>query len=189
MAIRTFLALDLDEPIRRGLTDAAKEFPADGSKIRWVAPENLHVTAKFLGDVADGAVAEVCAAVREAAGGIAPFPFDVAGLRCVPPGRKMRMIWADAHDSSGEIIELFGALEGALEPLGFPRERREPRPHITLARIKFTRNADGLNAVARRYAPTTFGTQRAGEVVVYQSQLTPQGAVYTPMARQALGPA
>ena len=74
MAIRTFLALDLDEPIRRALADAAEDFPADGSKIRWVPPENLHVTVKFLGDVADGAVAEVCAAVREAAGGIAPFP-------------------------------------------------------------------------------------------------------------------
>jgi 2'-5' RNA ligase len=187
MAIRTFLAIDLDEPIRRELVAAAGQFPQGDSKVRWVAPENLHVTVKFLGEVADEAAGEVCRAAAEVAGRVEPFDFDVRGLRCVPPGRKMRMIWAGVHEPGGRMAAMFEQLEAALQLLGFPPERRQFQPHITLARITFTRNAAGMQGVADQLAEAHFGSRLADGLVVYQSQLTPGGPIYTPMARAAFG--
>ena len=88
MGVRTFLALDLDEAIRQRLADAQRQIDDPGAKIKWVAPELLHVTMKFLGEVDDAAVANVC----ELAAGVAalhePFDFDVRGVTCVPPGGR-----------------------------------------------------------------------------------------------------
>jgi len=77
MAIRTFLALDLDASVRRAIATAAGQLPVDGSKVRWVALQNLHVTMKFLGDVPDADVMGICRAVEDAAAGLAPVEFDV----------------------------------------------------------------------------------------------------------------
>jgi len=189
MAIRTFLALDLDAPIRDRLTAAARGLPQVDSRIRWVAPENLHVTLKFLGDVPETDVAEVCNAVVALAGRIEPFDFDVSHLRCIPPAGKVRMVWADVREPTGRMASVFEQAEAALSGLGFPRERRGFRPHVTLGRVKLTRNAAGLRAAAAQYADTLFGSQRAGGVVVYRSELTPRGPIYTPMARADFRPA
>ncbi|MGB2823375.1 MAG: RNA 2',3'-cyclic phosphodiesterase [Phycisphaerae bacterium] len=189
MAIRTFLALDIDASIRDRLTAAAREFPETGSKVRWVAPENLHVTLKFLGDVPEPDAADVCEAVVGLAGGVEPFDFDVAGLRCVPPAGKVRMVWADVAEPTRQMAAAFEKVESALGELGFPRERRGFHPHVTLGRVKFTRNAADLRAAADRHAGTLFGTQHARGIVVYRSELTPQGAIYTPMAQAGFRPA
>jgi 2'-5' RNA ligase len=189
MAIRTFLALDLDASLRDRLAAAARALPEAGSKIRWVAPENLHVTLKFLGDVPETDVADVCNAIGELAGRVEPFDFDVSHLCCIPPGGKVRMVWADVREPTGRMASVFEQAETALSRLGFPRERRGFRPHITLGRVKFTRNAAGLRAAAAQYADTLFGSQHAGEIVVYRSELTPRGSIYTPLARAHFGPA
>ena len=186
MAIRTFLALDLDEPIRRHLAAATGDFPEAGSKIRWVVPENLHVTLKFLGDVGDDDVAAVCKVVSDVAERVEPFDFDVAALCCVPPAGAVRMVWAQVSDPAGRIASLFAQVESALGELGFPRERRAFHAHVTVGRVKFTRNAGALRAAAEGLAGATFGTQHAEGVVVYRSELTGRGPVYTPLARAVL---
>jgi len=188
MAIRTFLALDLEASIRDHLASAVRGLPEADAKIRWVATENLHVTLKFLGDVPDGDVPAVCHAVSELAGRIEPFDFDVSGLRCVPPAGKVRMVWAAARGSADRLATLFREAESALGELGFPRERRGIHPHVTLGRVKLVRDAAALRAAAARYAETLFGTQHASGIVVYRSELTPRGPLYTPMAHGDFSP-
>ncbi|HUS93363.1 MAG TPA: RNA 2',3'-cyclic phosphodiesterase [Phycisphaerae bacterium] len=187
MAIRTFLALDLDEAIRRRLAAAAGDVPPDALHARRVAPENLHVTVKFLGDVAEADAPAVCRAVAEAAGKVAAFEFDVRGLRCVPPGRGARMIWGGVDEPTGRMAAMFEQLEAALEPRGFPREGRRFQPHVTLARIKSVRDPAALKAATDARAAEHFGAQRADQVTVYRSELTPRGPIYTAMAHAPLG--
>ena len=182
MAIRTFLALDLDAAIRDRLVEAVAEMPQAGAKLRWVARENLHVTVKFLGDVEEGDAAAACEAAAEAAAGIPPFEFTVRGLLCRPSGgRQLRMIWAGVDEPTGQLAAAFEALESALDPLGFPRERRAFHPHITLARIKSAPDPAAFRAAVRRHAETHFGTKAAEGFTVYQSDLRPTGPIYTPM--------
>jgi 2'-5' RNA ligase len=188
MSIRTFLALDLDEAVRDGLLAAARDFPEADSKIRWVGRDNLHVTVKFLGDVPDADAAAVCEAVQHAGQAAEPFDFHVRGLRCVPPGRKVRMIWAGVREPTERFERLFEQLESALFDLGFPPEGRKFSPHVTLARVKSTRDAAGLCAAAARHAEADFGRVRAEQITVYASELTPRGPIYTPQARPRIGP-
>jgi len=102
MAIRTFVALDLDTTIRRAIADAAEGLPTDGGKVRWVEPQNLHVTLKFLGDVPDADVVNVCRAVEAVAGRLDPLTFDVVSLECTPDRGPVKMIWAGSgHGSTG----------------------------------------------------------------------------------------
>lgn len=186
MAIRTFLALDLDAAIRDRLVEAVAEMPQAGAKLRWVARENLHVTVKFLGDVAEPGAAGVCEAVASAARAVRPFDFSVCGLRCVPPGGKVRMVWAEVDEPAGRMAAMFERLESALAELGFARERRGFHPHVTLGRVSFTRAAADLRAAAERWAQSDFGSVSASEIVVYQSDLAPRGPIYTALARVAL---
>ena len=188
MATRTFLALDIDEPTRDGLIAATREFPPAESKVRWVARENLHVTLKFLGDLDDAGVRDVCHSVAALAEGLGAFEFEVTGLKCIGSGGRPRMFWAEVEDPSGQLAAMFHELEEALAVLGFPQEHRAFRPHVTLGRIKSTRNAGALREVALRYADEPFGAQWAEGIVVYGSELTPRGPIYTPLEKGAFGP-
>ncbi len=187
MAIRTFLALDLDTPIRRAIAAAAEELPADGAKVRWVEPHNLHLTMKFLGDVPDADVVSMCRAVEAAAGGLDPLMFDVAGLACTPERGPVKMIWAEVLDPCGKLAEAFYELEAAMEVLGFDVERRAFKPHITVGRVRYCPNPAAMRQATARLGDEEFGTQDADEIVVYSSELTKEGPVYAAMAHCRLG--
>jgi len=187
MAIRTFLALDLDASVRRAIVAAAGQLPVGGSKVRWVKPQNLHLTMKFLGDVPDVDVMGVCRAVEDAAAGMAPVDFDVVGLECTPARGPVKMIWAGVRESAGMLARTFAGLESAMEALGFDIERRAFRSHVTVGRLRYCGDPAGLRQATARLADERFGAQNAGEVVVYSSQLTKEGPVYAAMVRCKLG--
>ncbi len=187
MAIRTFLAVELADETRRALAELARRADVPSVKTRWSDPENLHVTVKFLGDVPEVDVLDVCDAAAEAAGQVEPFEFAVRGAVCVPPaGRKLRMVWANVVDG-GAMTDLAEAVEAEMGELGFPPERRKFKAHITVARIRFARDPEPLRQAVARFAEADFGSQRAEQLVVFQSDLTKAGPVYTPMARCPLG--
>jgi len=187
MANRIFLAIDINDGVRgrvRAVQDDLK--PAPG-KIRWVAPQNIHVTLCFLGDVGDDVLAEVCKAARQVASGHRPFDFDVRGVLCVPPAGRLRMLWIGVDDSGEAMTRLQGDLADALGDLGMPKEERRFRPHLTLARVKFTKDTGGIRSAAAEKAETNFGTVRAAQVTVYSSRLGPEGPTYTALAAAPLG--
>ena len=187
MAARTFLALDIDSAARSRLAAVCRRLGLPGAKVRWVAPENLHVTLKFLGDVADEKLVEVCEAVLAAAGQIGPFDFEVRGVLCVPPAGRLRMFWAGVEDAAGRMQQLYQRLNAGLAGMDLHRDNRPFRPHITLGRLRFAESDSELRRQAEKLAEQKFGPQRAGQVVVYTSKLTPAGGVYTSVARAALG--
>ena len=184
MSLRTFLALDLDDSILTGLDEVRATLDEPAANIRWVASRNQHVTTHFLGDVPENAIPELCSTAAAAAGQIEPFDFEVKGVTCVPPaGRQLPMLWASINDPTGRLAELYELLATELEKLGFKREQRPFKPHLTLARIKYIRNPDELREAAEIFADTEFGIQQTSEIVVYSSKLTPQGPIYTPISK------
>ncbi len=187
MAMRTFLALDIDRGIQDRLAEFERKLAGCDAKGRLVAPENLHMTLHFLGDVAEDMMADVCEMVEAVAGEIEPFDFDVKGISCVPPGGRPRMIWAGVGDPTGRMASLHEALGEALGGLGLRREERGFKPHLTLIRFKFVRDSAQVRDLADEHAEALFGTRHAGEVSVYSSQLTPQGPIYSKIAAPRLG--
>jgi len=183
MATRTFLAVDISEAVRQRLAEAMRQLLVPEAKIRWVRPENLHVTVRFLGDVEDGQMAGLCEAVAQAAAGLRPFEFAVERLLVIPPGGRVRMVWAGVDDASGQMIALHDRLQEALHVFDVKRDNRPFRPHLTLGRVKSIRRPEHLCRLVEPYAAERFGTVQAEEVIVYSSKLTPAGPVYAPLAR------
>ena len=185
--MRTFVAIDIDEALRRVLARAEEELAQEGDKIKWVEPQNFHLTLHFLGEVGDDVIHDACELSGQVARHVEPFEFSVSRLSCQPTRGQLRMIWADIADPTGRLTELHRELGLALGEMGLRQEDRRFRGHITLARIRYVRHPQRLRSAVREYGLDAFPLQHADEVVAYTSQLTPEGPVYTPLARLPIG--
>jgi 2'-5' RNA ligase len=186
--IRTFLAINLSVPTIRAVTEAQTSLrQAIGKSLRvaWVAPANLHLTLKFLGDV-DPEVPEAVGDVLQR-GLTARQPFEVkaAGAGAFPDEHRPRVLWVGLADESGALKALQADVEKWMEDLGFAREARPFAPHLTLGRVK-----DGHASVSEALQPyrdTTFGTSIIREVTLYESRLRAKGAEYVVLRRAVIG--
>jgi 2'-5' RNA ligase len=182
MPLRTFLALDIDEHIRRRLLAVRDELRADG-KVTWVGPDQLHVTLKFLGDVPDERLGDVCELAAAVAATVPVFEFDIRGVIATPAHGELRMLWAGVADTTGQMSKLRQGLDAALADMGLHEEQRQFRPHITLARIKYLADPRAVRAAVALMRDRDFGMQHALELAAYTSQLTRDGPLYAAVAR------
>jgi len=178
LKMRLFFALELDEPTRRALGKALERLGSAAPRVRWVRPENLHVTVKFLGEVPETDLAEVCAAADRAAAKAAPFSLAVAGLGAFPAPDRPRVVWAGCSEGTEPARALADQVEAQTVPLGFAAERRAYTPHVTLGRVRRPRDRGGLPAALGR-APAEYGCVAVEALTVFESELSRGGPVYT----------
>ena len=154
---------------------------ADLRGVRTVAPEGVHVTLKFLGNVEAARVPELSEALTGAGEGVAPFRLALRGLGAFPDEGAPRVLWAGVAGNTDALGALARRVDDACAALGFPRERRAFSPHLTIARLR-----EGASDVDRRRAAdalAAIGLEDAGSFEVdafhlIKSTLTPSGAVY-----------
>ncbi len=187
MPLRMFIAVDLDGHILDGLVQAQKRLAVGGDKVRWTERPNLHVTMKFLGDVLDEDIHEVCQIVSAAAATVQPFDYDVRGLTVSPPHGPIRMVWGNVEDPTGRMNVLHEELDAALVELGLHEEHRLFRPHITVGRVKHVISPGAFRAAVRSFGDLDFGAAHCDELAVYNSVLTEDGAVYSAICHAPLG--
>jgi len=185
--MRTFIGVPLAAAIRDRLVALQEQFTETGVAVKWVEPENLHVTMLFLGEVDAREVLTVCKTVESVTAGIAPFAMRVAGVGCFPNPRRPRTIWAGIEEGSQELVELHDALEQPLMEQGcYRREERAFTPHITLGRVKGESNTRALSEALKQQADWFAGHMTVTEMHVMSSELTKDGPVYTVMSRARL---
>lgn len=143
-----------------------------------VPTDRLHLTLKFLGDTEEGLVPEIVAAMREATAEVRPFEIRIRGTGAFPSLGRMNVIWVGVEGAE-PLARIAEALEGSLEALGFPRERRAWKAHATLARVKGHRDLDRVRRVLEAHRDDAFGTTVADAVHLKKSVLRPEGAEYT----------
>jgi 2'-5' RNA ligase len=185
VTVRTFVALELSEPLKAGILALGARLAARGIHASWVRAGAMHLTLKFLGDVEEGALADVRAAVRQAAAEVAPFAFETTVLGAFPSPRRPRVIWLGVEPVDG-LFELQAALEGNLSRLGFPGEMRPFRPHITIGRIR-DHGAPGDITDALSDLKGLREVVEVREVRVMKSTLRPSGAVHEVLESIPLG--
>lgn len=176
--MRTFVALVPSEAEQRRLADAAAGLRDAGFPIRWVPPENVHLTLKFLGEVAEERVREVCAAVDGAAAGVGPFEMTVSRFGAFPSLRRPQVVWVGV-ELEATLQSLQESLEEALAALGFPREERAFRPHLTLGRARKRVSSNefrGLDDLVKHLEYRDAFQIRSLDVM--RSRLMPTGAIY-----------
>jgi len=184
IATRTFVCLELPEPIRAQAEQLQGRLAGVGDKIRWVNPSNLHLTLRFLGEISRSQVETVCLAVRCAAARVDAFSIHLSGTGCFPSPRRPRAFWIGVAEVS-ELVRLHEAVERELCSAGFPKEARPFSPHLTLGRIRVDRSSARLGEAM---AGAEFDAEPfpVTEMTVMKSELKTSGAVYTPIARLKL---
>ena len=199
--MRAFVALELPPALQADLHAlqmtfaAALDDPRLGRAVRWTAPANLHLTLRFLGETTAAQHAHVVGGMKNAAAQESPFAITLGGIGCFPTCRRPAILWLGIREDTGRLAALQGAVEEIAVAAGFAPEGRAFAPHLTLARIaRGTASADVTcigEAIAHvSHAPhvQTWGRRvPVAHVVFMQSDLQPQGAVYTALDRIALG--
>jgi 2'-5' RNA ligase len=156
--------------------------------VRWVRPEGIHLTLKFLGDVPADRLDAIAEAMRAACTPHPPFSLSIGGMGVFPDPRRPRVVWLGVEEPGGTLLRMQRDVDRTISPLGFPPEKRRFSPHLTLGRVKQGRTAAELEALGQ-YA--THARVRIGEMAVHavylmRSDLRPDGAVYTELATAAL---
>ena len=147
-----------------------------------MAPENLHVTLKFLGGIDEARVPSVIDALRGAVGRHARFVIEIGELGAFPSATRARVLWAGVTGGDGALAALASTVDTALAGLGFPHEERAFSPHITLGRVREPRRAPALGEALAAGGARRFGRVAVNEITLMRSDLSPRGARYSPLA-------
>jgi len=177
--MRAFIAVNLGEDLRRAVAETQEKLRATGAEVKWVKPESVHLTLKFLGWVDDARVPEVIAAVSSALEGAQAFELRLEGVGGFPTPAAPRVIWVGVKQGAQELAELAQRVEAALEPLGFEREERGFSPHITIGRRKGSGGRQALAAAMQGEGERAFGEMQVKRVELMRSDLRPTGPIYT----------
>ncbi len=175
--MRLFVALEIPRAVRDNLATLIRELRTADRKARWVRPENIHVTLKFIGETP----AEKVQDIRDALSGVhfeRGVELSFRGLGFFPNAKRPSVLWAGI-DASPNLRSLAGGIESSLEKLGFPREQRPFVPHLTIARFQTPRIHEPLQSATAQSSGREFGSLRTHEFHLIESKLKPSGAEYT----------
>lgn len=177
----------LEERVRAALGAAIERLREAARDVAWVAPANLHLTLKFLGQVDGRRLDEIAAGLRDAVAGSGAFDAVVTGLGAFPSPTRPRVVWAGVGEGARRLTDLAGRVERACAALGFPPEERPFSAHVTLGRVRVPRRDDRLAGLLAAAAREDFGRARVERVALMESRLSPRGPRYTERASAALG--
>ncbi len=186
--IRGFVAVELPAEVRAFLAGLAERVRSQGVRARWVSPDRMHITLRFLGEIQASRFEAVRAALARpiTAGG---HPELVpAGIGTFPPRGRARVLWAGLRGDTPVLGRCALEVEDRLESVGFPREPRPFRPHITLARARGPGGITGLDRIGSEIRAAQGPGFRVTRLTLFESRLHPQGPEYLPRATVPLVP-
>jgi 2'-5' RNA ligase len=188
---RLFIAIELPDDILKQIARVQQQFEKQipDRAVRWVNPAGIHLTLKFLGDVAIDRADRLKEALDQVAASHRPFSLEVNGPGCFPNTRRPRVLWLGLDGDQESLGKLQQSVEESMAGLGFDPEDRPFSPHLTLARVQRSASQDDarqVGVVAERGLEESVGRWQVAGLSLMRSQLKPSGAVYTELHRAAL---
>ena len=181
--IRSFIAIELPTVVKQELiTLEAILKKRSPPVVRWVDQQGIHLTLKFLGDVASDRIDEINMAIDEATQGLSPFRLELQEVGAFPNLNRVQVVWVGAKGELDKLMYLQKQIESNTEQLGFPREERAFTPHLTLGRVRDYTSPDDRKKLGQILAQTPFASSqiiKVDSVNLMKSQLTNSGAIYT----------
>lgn len=188
--IRTFIAVELPPQVRRGLAQLQERLNQDRPPVRWVAPDKVHVTLKFLGEIPAERVEVVSECAVRVAAAVAPFEIEATGVGVFPNPNRPRVVWVGVEGDTAALCAFQARLESDLAACGFPPEGRPFSPHLTMGRVRdraTPAEARTLGRVVASLDAPSLGRWRVQHITVIRSDLRPEGPIYTPLREAPLG--
>jgi len=188
--IRSFIAIELPAEVKSGLHRLHKELKLpEHTFVKWVAPESIHLTLKFLGNISPQKVSQISRVMEQASQGVSPFQLEIAEVGAFPNLKQPRVLWLGIRGEVDKLVAWQQHIDNGLVPLGFAKETRAFTPHLTLARLR-----EGISPQDRRdFGELVMKTPvevnykvRVSSLNLMKSQLLPGGAVYSRLAEVKL---
>lgn len=184
--LRLFWALELPTPVRDDLALLQRELKRSGADVRWVRPEGIHLTLKFLGRTRRELVPELIAAAGKAASACPPLSLAARAVGAFPRPAQPRVVWAGLEGDLAELSRLAAELSRAMAGVGFAPDKRPFSPHLTLGRVKSGRDKQALGRAMALAADHSGPGFIARELILFRSILAPAGAEYSVIDRLKL---
>ena len=188
--VRSFVAVELPEELKHELLEINGRLKSGGhTGVKWVDPRGIHLTLKFLGDVAVDRLDNITAVLAEATRGIPRFQLEIGGLGVFPNPRRVRVVWVGISGEIDKLQQLQQRVESSLAKIGFPAEARQFTPHLTLARVRDQVSPDERQSFGHLIGSTDFKARHSimvDTVFLMRSQLTRQGAIYSRLSSVGL---
>jgi 2'-5' RNA ligase len=181
--IRSFIAIELPDELKARLDQLESQLKSGEQPwVKWVSPDSIHLTLKFLGSIATNRIGEITKAMEEATQGIAPFHLEIRGLGVFPNLRRVQVAWVGVSGEVDKLSQLQKRIEAELAPLGFAPESRPFTSHLTLARLRNQTPLDERQRFGQFITNCKFETTYTMEVNainLMKSQLSREGAIYS----------
>jgi 2'-5' RNA ligase len=178
MNLRCFIAVGIPESIKKGigvLIDILKKHEVD---VKWIIPENLHLTLKFLGGTPDDLISGIGKSLSAVVSSYAPFYIKIYSTGVFPSKKYPRVIWVGMEDS--EVLrKLHGDIEDEMSGLGYKKEGKDFRPHLTIGRVRSQKGMMNIINEIENFKDKDFGTITVDSIKLMKSELKPKGAEYT----------
>jgi 2'-5' RNA ligase len=185
--MRLFIAVELGEAVRRRIQEEVARLSPFAPMAKWVGVERMHVTLVFIGAQPDSRVPEVQKIVGEVARIHRPLVLTVEKVGSFGRSRAPRVLWSGIEGNVSGLGRIKADLEQRLVPLGYEPEKREFKPHLTLARARNPNGDPALALCVERSTTQSFGELKVDRLILFRSDLSPKGPKYTPLAESALG--
>lgn len=181
MGLRTFLAIDLPSALHSAIGQNLRTVKRELPGLSWSKTENLHINLKFFGETTESQVDQIRRAVEPAISHVSPFELELKGFGVFPDQSSPRVLWIGLGGALDSLALLADGVSRAVVPLGFPREDRPFRPHLTVARVKRDHRETGrvLGALGLLSDPFPYGPILVERVTLFKSDLRQTGPIYT----------
>ncbi len=179
--LRLFLALELSGHQKHLLHDLQSRLRVNLSGVRWVRPENMHLTVKYLGDTTEDLLEILKLEITEAVKSIEPFSIKYGECGVFPSVQKARVIWVGLKEGNRETFNLHEIVENTVVKLGLAPERKLYKAHLTLGRVRYHLSPPIVESIVADNILFETDCAIADGLVLFQSNLTKQGANYLPL--------
>ena len=187
--IRAFVAIELPDHVAASIRQVQEGLKSHGFKMRWVRPERIHLTLKFLGEIDPADLQRAREAMGETAARFDPLPLGARGIGVFPGIKRPRVLWVGMSGRTDRLDKLQSELDKRLGAKGFLPEKRPFRGHMTLSRVKGRIDHEKLGRALQRFGAFESDPFVADSMVLFKSELKPAGPVYTRLFRAVFGPA
>ncbi|HDS08887.1 MAG TPA: RNA 2',3'-cyclic phosphodiesterase, partial [Firmicutes bacterium] len=176
---RTFISTGLSPDISNAVREFEEKFRTEtGFNQRLIPPEKIHLTLKFLGPTQNEKIPEIISVLSEVRDFFSPFSLEVKGVGAFPNFFRPRVLWIGVHDITGELKRLADKIEERMEILGFARENRPFKPHLTISRIKTGNISKKEQTFLKEHCNFNLGPMEIKSIIYFESILKPEGAEY-----------
>ena len=176
---RTFFAVELSDAITTGVRRIQQELQGNAAGVRWVRPEGIHLTLRFLGGVAPERIEGIVDQAEQRVQALSPFTIGIRGCGGFPTAKNPRVIWIGVHDPSGALKALQAKVEAGMVKVGFLKEERAYTPHLTLGRMHPGKGQGMIAQALEAVRESDLGQMEVREICLFRSHLKPTGADYT----------